>query len=131
VSFLRASQFLWCGVLSQHFIPPQHFAVCVLFILRLRIGRFRFSSTWLCWHVKGGKEGGLWQDGRSSPLAKGNPVLGISGLDPRILAFSTPENAPTEKKKVGEKKVIKTTPKKKCEHCLLCWPAGAKKKSRG
>ena len=23
-----------CGVLPQHFIPPQHFAVCVLFILR-------------------------------------------------------------------------------------------------
>jgi hypothetical protein len=69
----------------------------------------------------------------SSPLAKGDPVLGISGLDPRILAFSTPENASTEislglKKKVGKKKVIKTTPKKKCEHCLLCWPAGAKKK---
>jgi hypothetical protein len=32
----------------------------------------------------------------SSPLAKGDPVLGISGLDPHILAFSTPENAPTE-----------------------------------
>jgi hypothetical protein len=32
---LRAFQFLWCGVLSQHFIPPQHFAACVLFILRL------------------------------------------------------------------------------------------------
>jgi hypothetical protein len=32
----------------------------------------------------------------SSPLAKGDPVLGISRLDPRILAFSTPENAPTE-----------------------------------
>jgi hypothetical protein len=35
--------------------------------------------------------------------------LGISGLDPHILAFSTPENAPTEiplglKKKVGKKK---------------------------
>jgi hypothetical protein len=45
----------------------------------------------------------------SSPLAKGDPVLGISGLDPHILAFSTPENAPTEislglKKKVGKKK---------------------------
>jgi hypothetical protein len=39
--------------------------------------------------------------------------LGISGLDPHILAFSTPENAPTEislglKKNWGEKKVIKT-----------------------
>jgi hypothetical protein len=45
----------------------------------------------------------------SSPLAKGDPVLGISGLGPHILAFSTPENAPTEislglKKKVGKKK---------------------------
>jgi hypothetical protein len=49
--------------------------------------------------------------------------LSISGLDPRILPFSTPENAPTEKKKV-----IKITSKKRCEHCLLCWPAGAKKK---
>jgi hypothetical protein len=74
---------------------------------------------------------------RSSPLAKGDPVLGISGLDPHILAFSTPENAPTQislglKKKLGKKKGHKnTTQKKKCEHCLLCWPAGAKKKSRG
>jgi hypothetical protein len=43
----------------------------------------------------------------SSPLAKGDPVLGISGLDPHILVFSTPENAPTEislglKTKVGK-----------------------------
>jgi hypothetical protein len=48
------------------------------------------------------------------------------------LAFSAPENAPTEIplgfKKSWKKKVIKTTPKKRCEHCLLCWPAGAKKK---
>jgi hypothetical protein len=34
--------------------------------------------------------------------------LGISGIDPQILAFSTPENAPTEislglKEKVGKK----------------------------
>ena len=36
VLFLHAAfPFLWCGVLSQHFIPPQHFAACVLFILRL------------------------------------------------------------------------------------------------
>jgi hypothetical protein len=54
----------------------------------------------------------------SSPLAKGDPVLGISGLDPHILAFSTPENAPTEislglKKKLEKKKVIKTIQKKK------------------
>jgi hypothetical protein len=53
-----------------------------------------------------------------SPLAKGDPVLGISGLDLHILAFSTPENAPTEislglKKKLEKKKVIKTTPPKK------------------
>jgi hypothetical protein len=55
----------------------------------------------------------------SSPLAKGDPVLGISGLDPHILAFSTPENAPAEislglKKKLGEKKKgHKNHPKKK------------------
>jgi hypothetical protein len=73
----------------------------------------------------------------SSPLAKGDPVFGISGLDPHILAFSTPENAPTEislglKTKVeGGEKGRKNHPEKKCEHCLLCWPAGAKKKSRG
>ena len=47
----------------------------------------------------------------SPPLAKGDPVLGISGLDPRILVFSTPENAPTEIP-LGLKK-MKTTPKKK------------------
>jgi hypothetical protein len=29
----------------------------------------------------------------SSPLAKGDPDLGISGLDPQILVFSTPGNA--------------------------------------
>jgi hypothetical protein len=45
----------------------------------------------------------------SSPLAKEDPVLRISGLDPHILAFSTPENAPTEiplgfQKKFGRKK---------------------------
>jgi hypothetical protein len=45
----------------------------------------------------------------SSPLAKGDPVLGISGIGPHILAFSTPENAPTEislglKKKLGKKR---------------------------
>jgi hypothetical protein len=34
----------------------------------------------------------------SSPLAKGDLVLGISGLDPHMnnLDFLTPENAPTE-----------------------------------
>jgi hypothetical protein len=45
----------------------------------------------------------------SSPLAKGDPVLGISGLDPRILAFSTPENAFS----TPEKKGHKNHPKKK------------------
>ena len=28
--FWRAFPFLWCGVLAQHFILSQHFAVCVL-----------------------------------------------------------------------------------------------------
>jgi hypothetical protein len=43
----------------------------------------------------------------SSPLAKGDPVLGISGLDPRVLAFSItipntpPLKSPGDKKKVG------------------------------
>jgi hypothetical protein len=42
-------------------------------------------------------------------------------------------NAPTEiprrlKQKVKKKKVIKTKPQKKHGHCLLCWPADAKKK---
>jgi hypothetical protein len=44
-------------------------------------------------------------------------------LDPYILAFSTPEKAPTKTslglKKNWEKKVIKITPKKRYEHCLL------------
>jgi hypothetical protein len=44
--------------------------------------------------------------------------LGISGLDPRILAFSTPENAPAEislglKKSWGKKKGHRNHPKKK------------------
>jgi hypothetical protein len=57
--------------------------------------------------------------GASSPLAKGDPVLGISGLDPHILEFSTPQIAPTvislglKKKSWKKKKVIKTTPQKK------------------
>jgi hypothetical protein len=43
--------------------------------------------------------------------------LGISGLDPHILAFSTPENAPTDislgfKKKLEKKKGHKNHPKK-------------------
>ena len=54
---------------------------------------------------------------RGSPLAKGDPV-GISGLDPRILAFSTPENAPTEippwvEKEAKKNKCHKNHPKKK------------------
>jgi hypothetical protein len=61
--------------------------------------------------------------------------LGISGLDPRILAFSTPENAPTEiplglKKKLGKKKkVIKTTPKKSASIAFCAGPLAPKKKA--
>ena len=61
--------------------------------------------------------------------------MGISGLDPHILAFSTPENAPTEislglKKKVGKKKVIKTTPppKKSASTTFCAGPLAPKKK---
>jgi hypothetical protein len=32
------------------------------------------------------------------------------------------------KNNLEKKKSIKTTPKKGHEHCLLCWPAGVKKK---
>jgi hypothetical protein len=69
----------------------------------------------------------------SSPLAKGDQVLGISGLDPRILAFSTPENPPTEislglKKKLEKKKVIKTTPKKSASTAFCAGPLAPKKK---
>jgi hypothetical protein len=54
-------------------------------------------------------EGATFWSALSPPLAKGDPVLGISGLDPHILVFSTPENAPTEiflglKKKNWKKK---------------------------
>jgi hypothetical protein len=50
--------------------------------------------------------------------------LGISGLDPHILAFSTPENAPTEiplglKKKL-EKKGHKNHPPKKSASTAFC-----------
>ena len=70
----------------------------------------------------------------SSPLAKGDPVLGISGLDPHSLAFSTPENAPTEiplglKKSWKKKKVIKTTPKKSASTAFCAGPLAPKKKS--
>jgi hypothetical protein len=60
--------------------------------------------------------------------------LGISGLDPRILAFSTPENAPTEislgfKKKVGKKKGHKNHPPKKSASTAFCaGPLAPKKK---
>jgi hypothetical protein len=70
---------------------------------------------------------------RSPPLAKGDPVLSISGLDPHILAFSTPENAPTEislgfKKKV-EKKGHKNHPKKNSASTAFCaGPLAPKKK---
>jgi hypothetical protein len=71
---------------------------------------------------------------KSSPLTKGDPVWGISGLDPHILAFSTPKNAPTEislgwKKKVGgKKKGHKNQHKKRfCAGPLALKP----KKSRG
>ena len=44
--------------------------------------------------------------------------MGISGLDPRILAFSTPENAPTKippwvEKEAKKNKCHKNHPKKK------------------
>jgi hypothetical protein len=59
--------------------------------------------------------------------------LGISGLDPHSLAFSTPENAPTEiplglKKKLEKKKVIKTTPKKSASTAFCAGPLALKKK---
>ena len=58
--------------------------------------------------------------------------LGFSYTAARVGILDS-KSAPTEiprglKKKVGKKKVVKTTPKKRHEHCLLCWPAGAKKK---
>jgi hypothetical protein len=53
----------------------------------------------------------------SSSLAKGDPVLGIPGLDPHVLVFPTPENAPTETslglKKNWKKKGHKNHPQKK------------------
>jgi hypothetical protein len=68
----------------------------------------------------------------SSPLAKGDPVWGISGLDPHILVFSTPENAPTEIP-LGLKKSWKNHPKKKVRALPFVFCAGplAPKKSRG
>jgi hypothetical protein len=62
--------------------------------------------------------------------------LGISGLDPHILEFSTPENAPTEislglKKKLEKKKVIKTTPKKKVRALPFVLARWRQTKSRG
>jgi hypothetical protein len=60
--------------------------------------------------------------------------LGISGLDPHILAFSTPENAPTDislglKKRIGKKKVIKTIPKKSARTAFCAGPLAPKTKS--
>jgi hypothetical protein len=62
--------------------------------------------------------------------------LGISGLDPRILAFSTPENAPTEislglKKKLEKKKGHKNHPKKKSASTAFCADPLAPKKKVG
>jgi hypothetical protein len=62
--------------------------------------------------------------------------LGISGLGPRILVFSTPENAPTEiplglKKSWKKKKVIKTTPKKGASTAFCAGPLALKKKVGG
>jgi hypothetical protein len=61
--------------------------------------------------------------GESPPLAKGDPVLGISGLDPHILEFSTPDIitpplvSPWDyKTNLENKRVIKTIPKKMCGH---------------
>jgi hypothetical protein len=70
----------------------------------------------------------------SSPL--GDPVLGISGLDPHILAFSTPENAPTEislglKKKLEKKKGHKNHPKTKVRALPFVLARWRQKKSRG
>jgi hypothetical protein len=39
---------LWCGVLSQHFIPSQHFAVHVLFISRSPHGFWRSGVRHVC-----------------------------------------------------------------------------------
>jgi hypothetical protein len=62
--------------------------------------------------------------------------LGISGLNPHILVFSTPENAPIEiflgLKKIWKiKKVIKTTQKKKVRALPFVLAHWRKKKSRG
>ena len=62
--------------------------------------------------------------------------MGNSGLDPHILAFSTPENAPTEislglKKKVGKKKGHKNHPKKKNANTAFCAGPLAQKKKVG
>jgi hypothetical protein len=71
----------------------------------------------------------------AEPACKGDPVLDISGLDPHILAFLTPENAPTEislglKKKLEKKKVIKTNPKKKVRAQPFVLARWRQKKSR-
>jgi hypothetical protein len=62
--------------------------------------------------------------------------LGISGLDPHILAFSTPENAPTEiflgsKIKKLEKKGHKNHPQKKVRAQPFVLARWRKKKKSG
>jgi hypothetical protein len=52
-----------------------------------------------------------------------------SGVGP--LSWGIEKGKGHKKKSWGGQKVIKTTPKKRYGHCLLCWPAGAKKKNVG
>jgi hypothetical protein len=56
----------------------------------------------------------------------------MPGLDPHVLAFSTPENAPTEiflglKNKLEKIKVIKTTPKKSASTTFCAGPLAPNK----
>jgi hypothetical protein len=55
-------------------------------------------------------------------------TLGISGLDPRGLEFSTPKKPPEIKKKLEKKKVIKTAPKKGTSTAFCAGPLMPKKK---
>ena len=44
--FLRTFPLLWCGFLSQHFLPSQHFTACVHFISRaVELYRHRTSGN--------------------------------------------------------------------------------------
>ena len=59
--------------------------------------------------------------------------MGISRLGPLVWEFPTPKTpplkSPGDEKKVGKKKGHKNHPdQKRHGHCLLRWPAGAKKK---